>query len=97
VSLEGRLGVSARRYVERSHFAVLSIPEGVDPTRVARDFVPETRDRVRGGLLAGAGADVAVTRRLAIASHVRFVSSGPSRFGGEYRELGLAVTGHWQF
>jgi len=97
VTLAGRLGVSARRYVERSQFAVLAIPDGVDPARVARDFAGETHARIRGGVLAGGGADVAVTPRFSIAPQVRFVYSGPSRFGGEYRELGVAVGGHWRF
>jgi len=47
--------------------------------------------------LAGGGADVAVTPRFSIAPQVRVVYSGPSRFGGEYRELGVAVGGHWRF
>jgi hypothetical protein len=97
VTLAGRLGVSARRYVESSRFVVLAIPEGVDPARVARDFGAQSVETVRGGLLVGIDVDVALTARLAIAPQVRVVYSGPSGFGNQYRELGLGVAARWQF
>lgn len=97
VTLAGRLGLSARRYAEQSRFVVLSIPDGVDPARVARDFAGETRHTIRGGLLVGAGADVALTRRITVAPHIRLVHSGPSRFGSQYREIGFGVSGRWHF
>jgi hypothetical protein len=93
----GRLGVSARRYTERSSYLVLTIPPGVDPDRVARDFQPEAVRTVRGGVLAGLDVDMALTRRFTLAPSVRFVYSGPAGFGSEHRELGLGVTGYWKF
>jgi hypothetical protein len=97
VTLAGRLGVSARRYTESSRFVVTRIPEGVDPTRVERDFAAQTVETIRGGMLVGVDADVALTRRFTVAPQVRIVYSGPSGFGNEYRELGLGITGRWQF
>jgi hypothetical protein len=97
VSVAGRLGVSARRYTERSSYNVLTIPEGVDPARVARDFLPEAVRTVRGGFLAGVDVDIALTGRFTLGPQMRFVYSGPAGFGSEHRELGLGFTGRWQF
>ena len=97
VNVAGRLGVSARRYTERSSYHVLTIPEGIDPARVARDFQPQAVKTVRGGLLTGVDVDIAVTGRFTLAPHMRFVYSGPAGIGNEHRELGLGVTGRWQF
>jgi hypothetical protein len=96
-SIAGRLGVSARRYTERSSYLVLTIPEGVDPARVARDFQPEAVRTVRGGVLAGVDVDIALTSRFTLAPHLRFVYSGPAGFGSEHRELGLGLAGRWLF
>jgi hypothetical protein len=97
VSVAGRLGASARRYNERSSYLVLTIPEGVDPARVARDFEPQAVRTVRGGLLAGVDVDIALTGRFTLAPQMRFVYSGPAGVGNEHRELGLGITGRWQF
>jgi hypothetical protein len=97
IALAGRLGVSARRYDERSSYVVLAIPDGVDPARVARDFQPESIRTVRGGVLLGLDLDLALTTRLTVAPQVRLVHSGPARFGNTHRELGLGVNGRWQF
>jgi hypothetical protein len=97
ISVAGRVGASARRYLERSSYLVLTIPEGVDPARVARDFQSSAVETVRGGLLAGVDLDIALTRRFTLAPQMRFVYSGPAGFGSEHRELGLGVTGRWQF
>jgi hypothetical protein len=97
ITVAGRLGVSARRYTERSTYMVLTIPEGVDPTRVARDFQPEAVRTVRGGVLAGLDLDIAVTGHFTFAPHMRFVYSGPAGFGSEHREIGVGLTGRWQF
>jgi hypothetical protein len=97
VSVAGRLGASARRYTERSSYMVLTIPEGVDPARVARDFQPEAVRTVRGGLLAGVDLDFALTRRFILGPHLRFVYSGPAGFGSEHREIGFGLTGYWRF
>ena len=97
ISVSGRLGASARRYTERSDYLVLTIPEGVDPARVARDFQSSAVRTVRGGLLAGVDLDVALTGHFTLAPHMRFVYSGPAGFGSEHREIGFGVTGRWQF
>jgi len=97
ISVAGRLGASARRYTERSSYNVLTIPEGVDPARVARDFQPQKVRTVRGGLLAGVDLDVALTGHFTLGPHMRFVYSGPAGFGSEHREIGFGVTGRWQF
>jgi hypothetical protein len=97
IRVAGRLGVSARRYLERTSYVVLSIPDGVDPARVARDFQPQAVETVRGGLLAGVDVDLALTRRFSLEPHVRFVYSGPAGFGSEHRELGFGVAARWQF
>lgn len=97
VSIAGRVGASMRRYTERSSYLVLTIPEGVDPARVARDFQPQAVRTVRGGLLVGVDAEIALSGRFAVAPRMQFVYSGPAGFGSEHRELGLGFTGHWQF
>lgn len=97
VRLAGRLGVLARPYTETSTYLLLSIPEGVDPALVARNFQPESVHTVRGGLLFGIDTDVALTDRFTIAPQVRFVYSGPAEFANTHRELGLGVAARWQF
>ena len=75
VALAGRVGVSARRYTETAAHTILSIPDGVDPARVARDFqnLDYSQDRTRGGLLVGFDVSVAVSERLIVTPEVRFV------------------------
>jgi hypothetical protein len=97
LTVSGRLGASARRYTERSSYLVLSIPEGIDPARVARDFQAESVRTVRGGLLAGVDVDVALAGRFTLGPQLRFVYSGPAGFGSEHRELGFGISGRWQF
>lgn len=97
VSLAARAGLSARKYVETSAFTILSIPDGVDPGRVARDFQDSSSHRTRGGLLLGLDASVAVTNHLSVAPELRFVYGGPARIGNKHRELGLGVRGAWRF
>jgi hypothetical protein len=97
VSLAARVGLSARDYVESSVYTILSIPEGVDAVRVARDFRDSSSHRTRGGLLLGFDGSVAVTDHLKIAPEVRFVYGGPARIGNKHREFGLGVRGAWSF
>ena len=97
VTMAARLGVSARRYQQSSTFTVLTIPEGIDPARVASNFVDSTGSRTRGGLLVGFDAAVALTQRLSIVPEVRYVYSGPARIGNKYRELGLGTRLMWSF
>jgi hypothetical protein len=97
VSLAGRLGVALRRYSERSSYVVLSIPEGVDAARVARDFQAQTIDTVRGGLLLGVDLDLRLTARFALPLQMRAVYSGPAEWANQHREFGVGLSGRWQF
>jgi hypothetical protein len=97
VALAGRVGVASRGYSERSSYVVLSIPEGVDPARVARNFQPQTVETVRGGLLLGVDVDVALTSRFTLPLQMRVVYSGPAEWANQHREVGLGVSGRWQF
>jgi hypothetical protein len=97
VGLATRIGASGRRYVQTSTYSILSIPEGVDPARVARDFQDSSSGRIRGGLLFGLDLSLAVTHQLSVAPEVRFVYSGPARIGNKHRELGLGARGAWRF
>ena len=97
VTIAGRAGVSARHYRETSDYVVLSIPAGVDPERVARDFQNSSHAETRGGWLLGVDVGVAVTARFTLAPEVRFVHGGPARIGNKHRELGLGVRGGWRF
>ena len=97
VGLAGRVGVSSRGYSERSSYEVLSIPEGVDPARVARDFQPQTVETVRGGLLLGVDLDLCVTPRFTLPLQMRVVYSGPAEWANQHREVGIGVSGRWQF
>ena len=89
VGLAGRVGVASRGYSERSSYVVLSIPEGVDPARVARDFQPQTVETVRGGLLLGVDVDLALTASLhaAPADARRLQRPRPSG-ANQHREVG---------
>ena len=97
VGLAGRVGVASRGYSERSSYVVLSIPEGVDPARVARDFQPQTVETVRGGLLLGVDVDLAPDAPLhaAPADARRLQRSGrvcqPAPRSGRRRQRTLAV------
>jgi len=97
VSLAARVGLSARDYVESSVYTILSIPEGVDAVRIARDFRDSSGHRTRGGLLFGFAGSVAATDHLQVAPEVRFVYGGPARIGNKHREFGLGVRGAWSF
>ena len=97
VGLGARVGVTARNYVETSSYTILTIPEGVDPVRVARDFQDSSSRRVRGGLLLGLDGSVALTRHLSVVPEVRVVYGGPARIGDKHRELGVGVRGAFSF
>jgi hypothetical protein len=99
VSLAVKAGVSARRYLETSSFTILSIPDGLDPARVERDFQNFTtaQRRTRGGLLLGMDVAVALTSHIIVGPEIRFVYGGPARVGNTHRELGLGLRGAWRF
>jgi hypothetical protein len=96
-SVAARAGVSGRRYTETSAYTILSIPAGVDPDRVARDFESTSSNRTRGGLLLGLEGSVALTDRLSLAPELRYVYGGPARVGNKHRELGIGARALWQF
>jgi hypothetical protein len=97
VGLSARVGVSARRYVESSSYTILTIPDGVDPRRVARDFQDSSHSRTRGGLLFGFEVPVALTDHLSVAPELRVVYGGPAQIGNKHREVGLGARGAWRF
>ena len=97
VTMAARIGIAARRYTETSSYVVLTIPAGVDPARVARDFQDTAWSRTRGGLLFGMDAAIGVTNQLSIVPDVRFVYGGPARVGNNYREFGVGIRAGWRF
>ena len=97
VAMAARAGLSARRYNETSSYVILTIPEALDPARVARDFQTSTSSRTRGGLLLGADAAMELTDRLSIVPDVRVVYGGPAQVGNNYREFGVGTRVVWRF
>jgi hypothetical protein len=97
VTIAGRAGVAPRRYRETSDYVVLSIPEGVDPARVAHDFRGTANGKTRGGFLLGVDVGIALTDRVNLTPELRFVYSGPARIGNKHRELGVGVRAGWRF
>ncbi|HET7696103.1 MAG TPA: hypothetical protein VFK57_10375 [Vicinamibacterales bacterium] len=97
VAVGASAGATARRYDQTSAYTLLSIPDGVDPSRVARDHQNSSVHRWRGGLLLGLDGSVAVTPRLSVAPEVRVVYGGPARIGNKYRELGAGLRAVWRF
>src|SRR5215203_2415209 len=97
LTMAARAGVSARRYSETSSYVILTMPEGLDSARVARDFQESTASHTRGGLLVGADAAIEVTDGLAIVPDVRFVYGGPAQVGNKYREFGFGTRMMWSF
>lgn len=95
VAIRGRIGLSGRRYGETSSYEVLQIPDGVDPARVARDFVTESGRRNRGGLLIGLSLPVRVLDRLQVEPEVRYLYGGPAQVGRKHREGSAGVRGVW--
>ena len=89
--------MSARRYLVTVDHTILSIPAGVDPAWVARDFQNSSHNRTRGGLLLGMDVAVAITPHIIVGPEIRIVYSGPARVGDTYRELGLGLRGAWRF
>ena len=97
VTTAARAGVAARRYDETSSYVILTIPEGLDPARVARDFQDSNASRTRGGLLLGVTTAIDLTDRLAMVPDVRFVYGGRAQVGDHYRELGIGTRLLWRF
>jgi hypothetical protein len=97
MTMAAGVGLSARRYRETSSYVILTIPEGVEPARVARDFQDSAAARTRGGLLFGVDAAIALTDHLGIVPDLRFVYGGPAQVGNKYREFGFGTRVAWCF
>lgn len=97
VAVNARVGATGRRYTETSAFTMLSIPAGVDPSRVARDHPSTSSRHWRGGLLLGLDTPVALTPRVSLIPEMRYVYGGPARVGDKYREFGLGLRAAWRF
>jgi hypothetical protein len=97
VTIGARVGVAARRYTHSSAYTILSIPDGVDPARVARDHADSSARRLRGGLLFGFDTSIMVTPHVSVVPEVRFVYGGPARIGDKYRECGVGLRAAWRF
>lgn len=97
VSLAARAGLSARDYVETDTYRILRYPDGVDHSRVERDYQDRSYHRPRGGLLLGLDGSMRLTNHLTVTPELRFVYGGPAQIGDKYREFGLGMRGTWQF
>jgi hypothetical protein len=95
VGLSARIGASGRRYRQTSHYDVLSMPDGVEPARVERDFQDSASTKIRGGLLLGFDVPVVVTRRLSLVPELRYVWGGPAQVGNKHREFGAGLHLVW--
>ena len=97
VAITAHAGATARRYTETSRYAILSIPDGVDPARVARDHQDSSSEHWRGGLLFGFDTPIAMSRHFSLTPEVRLVYGGPARIGDKYREVGVGLRCGWRF
>lgn len=93
-----RAGVAFRSVAATSRMAILSVPEGIDPARVARDLsgLEYSRDETRGGLLLGVDLPIRVISRLRIVPTAHVVV-GPEQVGNVYRESGGGLRICWMF
>jgi hypothetical protein len=93
VPVNVRVGGTGRVYRQTSDYVVLTVPEGIDPARVARDFQSSSGERVRGGLLMGAEVPLRLTRRFRLVPGGHVVWGGPAQVGNTYREAGFTLRG----
>jgi hypothetical protein len=100
-----RLGLATRSYTQSYEYSVLSIPDGIDPRRLAghsfgngeRSGNPYVEKTQRGGLLMGAEVPIRIGTRLSVAPEVRYVYGGSARFDDKHQEVGLGVRAGWAF
>jgi hypothetical protein len=100
-----RLGLAARSYRETQEYIVLSIPDGIDPRRLAtvsfgngnRSSNPFVDKTDRGGLLMGAEVPITIVGRLSVAPEVRYVYGGGSHSGDTHREASAGLRARWAF
>jgi hypothetical protein len=97
VPVNVRAGGTGRVYRQTSDYVVLTIPEGIDPARVARDLHSSAGERVRGGVLVGAEVPLQLTRWLRLVPGGHVVWGGPAQVGNTYREAGLSLRGAFAF
>lgn len=97
ITVGARVGGSARRYVQTSTYTILSVPPGIDPARIARDFLDSSGHKTRGGLLAGIGGAFAVSPHVNVGAEARLVYGGPARIGNKHREVGVGLRAGWRF
>ena len=97
LSVAGRAGVSSRSYVETSTYKILSMPDGIDPARVAQNLPDSSSRRNHGGLVFGLDLSVALTKHLSVVPDVRFVWGGPARVSKGYGEVGAGIRGALRF
>jgi hypothetical protein len=100
-----RLGLASRAYTETLEYIVLSIPEGIDPSRLSsvsfgngeRSSNPYTTTTQRGGLLMGAELPIRIAARLTVAPDVRYVFGGGPRKNDPHREASIGLRVGWAF
>jgi hypothetical protein len=97
VPVNFRVGGSGRDYRQTSDYVVLTIPEGMDPARVARDFQSSAGRRIRGGVLVGADVPWKMTDRVSLVPAAHVVWGGPAQVGNTYREMGVSLRGAVSF
>lgn len=99
VDLVLRFGLAVRNYTETAAFTILSIPPGIDPSRVASVSYGGDENGAsttqRGGLLIGFDVPVRVTRRLSVSPTLHYVYGGPARIGNKHREMSVGLRGAW--
>lgn len=102
-----RLGLASRAYTETMEYIVLSIPEGIDPSRLAtfsfgngnRSSNPFSATTERGGLLMGAELPFRIATRFTVAPEVRYVYGGGGSMerNDPHREASFGLRAGWAF
>jgi hypothetical protein len=102
--VEFRLGLATRNYVEIIDNTILRIPDGIDPSRLARytsDITGSNGHRrlntVRGGVLMGVDVPIRITKGLTVTSDVRLVYGLGSKKHDSHGEASLGMRIGWRF
>jgi hypothetical protein len=90
-----RAGLAVRRYTDATDITVLVLPASLTLDQVERAVPDEVRTRTRTGLMLGAAWPIAVTARLRLEPHIRYVWNGPARVGRTYRVTAAGITAAW--
>jgi len=99
-----RLGLSFRNYLQSYEYTVLSIPEGIDPSRLAgvsfgngrSSGNPWLTNMTRGGLLMGLDVPIRIAGRFSLVLDVRYVNGGTS-LNYTHKEVSVGIRGGWGF